>query len=291
MEKEKKQTVLIPTNDYVFARIFGRVGNEKITKSLISSVIKDEVESISLNETPILERDLIDDKMGILDIKAKVNKEITIDIEMQVVRQNNIEERLMFYWSRAYTNEIKKGQDYNKLKRTIVILFADFKLNRLIEIPKYHTRWHIYEDEYKDVILTNDFEINIIEIPKVIEQAQNQEKGTSENKLLVWLHFIQNPDEVKEMEEIEEIKLAKEELEKIRQDKTAKRIAELREKYIMEVKSSESYGYDKGIEEGEKAGAKKEKIEIAKKLLNSGMSIEKIQEIVELTEQEITNLK
>lgn len=47
------------------------------------------------------------------------------------------------------------------------------------------------------------------------------------------------------MEEVEEVKLAKEELEKIRQDKTAKRIAELREKYIMEVKASESYGYDK----------------------------------------------
>lgn len=33
---------------------------------------------------------------------------------------------------------------------------------------------------------------------------------------------------------------------------------------------------EEGIKEGEKSGAKKEKIEIAKRLLNSGMSIEKI---------------
>ncbi|WHE07047.1 Rpn family recombination-promoting nuclease/putative transposase [Thermoanaerobacterium thermosaccharolyticum] len=49
-------------------------------------------------------------------------------------------------------------------------------------------------------------------------------------------------------------------------------------------------GIEKGIEEGIKKGAKEEKIAIAKKLLKNGMSIDKIAEITELSEDEIKKL-
>lgn len=35
---------MYPTNDYVFQRIFGYRGNETITKGLINSILKDEVQ-------------------------------------------------------------------------------------------------------------------------------------------------------------------------------------------------------------------------------------------------------
>ena len=38
-EKSKKEEYLIPTNDFVFKRIFGYEGNEEITKGLISSIL------------------------------------------------------------------------------------------------------------------------------------------------------------------------------------------------------------------------------------------------------------
>ena len=34
-----KNIILRPTNDYVFRRIFGHVGNEDITKGLVSSIV------------------------------------------------------------------------------------------------------------------------------------------------------------------------------------------------------------------------------------------------------------
>lgn len=84
---KNKREIVVPTNDYVFSRIFGRVGNERITKSLISTIIDDKIEKISLSESKILERDLMYDKMGILDVMVKVNGKVPIDIEMQVVKQ------------------------------------------------------------------------------------------------------------------------------------------------------------------------------------------------------------
>ena len=41
---------MLPTNDYVFRRILGSVGNEKITAGLISSIINQEITNIKINE-------------------------------------------------------------------------------------------------------------------------------------------------------------------------------------------------------------------------------------------------
>lgn len=80
-----------------------------------------------------------------------------------------------------------------------------------------------------------------------------------------------------------EIKKAKEVLEEISQDEHARRLAELREKYIMDQKAIEDGGYDKGLRQG--------KIEIAKKLLKLGLEDSKIIEATELTQDEIEKIK
>ena len=138
---------MLPTNDYVFQRLFGHVGNEKITAELIGSIINQEIKTIKINENPITEKDLKEDKVGILDLKVRLNDEIVCDVEMQVVQQDDIDKRLMFYWGKMYTSEIRESQRYAVLPRTIVILIANFKLDRLKEIPKYHTEWKIREKE------------------------------------------------------------------------------------------------------------------------------------------------
>ena len=94
---------MLPTNDYVFQRLFGHVGNEKITAELIGSIINQEIKTIKINENPITEKDLKEDKVGVLDLKVRLNDEIVCDVEMQVVQQDDIDKRLMFYWGKMYT--------------------------------------------------------------------------------------------------------------------------------------------------------------------------------------------
>ena len=118
--------LLNPKLDYVFKRIFGHVGNESITANLISSVINKEVTSIELDKNTILEKDLLNDKIGILDIRAIINSNIECDIEMQVVNKSNIEKRLLYYWSKLFSKNIVQGENYKILKKTIIILFANY---------------------------------------------------------------------------------------------------------------------------------------------------------------------
>ena len=155
--------LLDPKNDYVFKRIFGHSGNEEITKGLLQSIIPDKIDKIELDSNPITEKDLLDDKVGILDIKAKLNDgNVNCDIEMQVVDQKDIEKRILFYWSKMYIQTLKVGEDYENLKRCIVILITDYDLDKLKEIPEYVTKWKIREEKYSKLVLTNDLELYII---------------------------------------------------------------------------------------------------------------------------------
>ncbi len=286
--KDKENQALLPTNDFIFKRIFGKEGNERITKRLLSSIIEDEIDEISLNEETILEKDLMNDKMGILDIKAKLVNGTIIDLEMQIANKKDIEKRLLYYWSKIYSTNIKSGEKYKELKRVIVIMFANFELTNFKNIKKYHTEWKIREKDYGNCILTNDFEVDIIEIPKLKKYSTNIE-NTQNKELQTWIQFLTNPNEMeaKTMEEIEEVKMAKEELDKIRQNKREERLAELRQKYIMDQNAIEEYGYDRGKEEG----IKENRLEIAKKMLEQNATIEFVVTCTGLTKEQVEKLR
>ena len=183
--------LLDPKNDYVFKRIFGHTGNEEITKNLLQSIIPDKIDEIELDSNPITEKDLLDDKVGILDIKAKLNKgNVNCDIEMQVADQKDIEKRILFYWSKMYIQTISSGKDYENLKRCIVILITDYDIETLKKIPEYTTKWKIREEKYPKLVLTNVLELYIISLSKAKDATKNKQEA-----LYKWLQFINNPEE------------------------------------------------------------------------------------------------
>ena len=99
-------------NDYIFKRTFGYSGDEDVTQIFLRDILKTNISNISLNNNTITEKELLDDKVGILDIKAVINNHVQCDIEMQVVKQCDIEKRIVFYWSKMFSNQLKSGQTY-----------------------------------------------------------------------------------------------------------------------------------------------------------------------------------
>ena len=292
MSKNNKK--YIPTNDYVFKRIFGHVGNEDITKRLIKCITGVEYSNIELDKTPILESDLIDSKMGVLDVR--VEGDANIDIEMQVTAKEYIADRILWYWAKMYSRELEQGKEYSSTKRAICVLIADFNLKKLKEIPKYMTKWNIREEKYKEVILTDKLEIIIIELEKLRGgyKDKNQE-------LIDWCEFIMNPEKLDKriLERNEYIKMASEELNKINSDKRERRLAELREKAILDEIAIRNTGYSdgkedglkEGLREGLKEGKKAKSIEIAKNLLSMKVDIDIIMKATGLEREEIEKIK
>ena len=288
---------LKPTNDYVFKKIFGSIGSEDITREFIKCATGMNFECINLDTTPILEKDLIDKKTGILNVKVVADKLNNIDIEMQVVKSEHIAERILFYWSKMYNKTIRQGLGYERAQKAICILIADFKVSNLTQIDKFYTRWKIMEENYTKQNFTDKLYIVIIELEKL--KGINDIKEIDNEELLNWCKFIKNPEEM-EGEEMknEYIKKAKEKLDEINQSEEERRLAEIRERTIRDEMAIRDSGYIDGMKEGEKKGKiegknegiAEEKLQIAKIMLKKKMLLEDIIEITRLSKSEIESL-
>ena len=287
--------VLSPKVDVVFQVLFGEPGSERITKKFLESILEEKIESIDLSKNPILRREYKTDKLGVLDVIAKINEKENCHIEMQVGSEDFIIERLLYYWSRVYSKQIKKGKDYDQLERTIAILIVDFELNNLEQLG-YITKWKIIEEKDRKLILTDKLEIVIIELNKI------KGKERAEGQLLDWLFFLDSPnsERVKEkMKENKELKEASEKLQTMSEEEYMERMAWFREKAILDYNSGMSSalrrGRQEGIKEGEKTGEKKgekkAKLETAKKLLKQGVEISIIVNATDLSREEIMSMQ
>ena len=95
---------------------------------MISAIVEKKITNVELDNNTILEKDLFDDKVGILDIRAKIDNNINCNIEMQVVDRENIEKRMLFYWSKMYSRSIKAGKDYLELENRIRKNYCNFDI-------------------------------------------------------------------------------------------------------------------------------------------------------------------
>ena len=272
--------ILKPKNDVVFQTLFTR-GKEKITKDLLEKILKIKIHKLELDKSKDLLNENKNDKNGRLDLRAIINDNIECDIEVQLTTHEKMLPRFLLYWAKMYSANLKVGEQYSNLRRTISIIIVDGELPEFKGIKKAQTNWQIREEEYKNIILTSYFEICIIELPKAIREY----KTNRENGVLQWMMFLENPEDVevtKIMEENENIKEAKEELDRISQDDRLRRIAFKAELERMD--------HEQLMYEAKRDGKKEEKIQIAKNMLKEKVSIEFIIKVTGLSKEEVEQL-
>ena len=282
MPNEKK-SILQPKNDVVFKALFSR-GKPRITQAMLEAILKMKIDKLELDKSTDLLNENADDKNGRLDLRAIINGNTECDIEVQLVSNDNIAERFVYYWAKMYSANLKIGDKYSDLRKTIsiIILDDDFKLTKNLERPQ--TTWRIRESEATHLVLTDYFEIIIIEIPKVVKAYQK----TPNDEVLQWMLFLDNPEKeevARIMEENKDIKEAKEELERISQDDILRRKALNR---TLEI--ADKLQLKKEAKEAREEGIKDTKEQIVKKLINMNLSVQQIAKAVQLSENEVEKI-
>ena len=291
LNKLKEVDMLPLSNDYVFKRIFGKGGNEKILKSLLEAILKINIQKIEV-KNPEIPKEAIDEKLSILDIKAEINENTIIDVELQVGNTTALERRLVVYNAKLIAGEIKVSEKYQKAKDTIVICIindnvvkrnaylslAMLKYEKTEEI-RYVNMGYGKEEEY----LTDMVKYYIIELPKF-----KKKKPKVADLLEKWLYVIGGDRKMMEecKKENEEIKEAVEQLTQMSADEYERELYEIRERSRLTYNTEMYEARRKGIEEGKKQDRK----EIAKKMKEKGTDITYIIEITGLTEEEIKAL-
>ena len=180
---------LKPLNDFIFKKLFGEKEDEPILLSFLNAVLKrthkEKIVEIEILDNKELTKELLEDKTGRIDVRARTSNGEQIDIEVQLSNQANMEKRTLFYWGKLYLEGIKQGQDYKSLSKVITINLLDFNF---LETQSYHSSFHLWEDFEKEYMLTDLIEIHFIELPKYRNLAS---KNYKEEALHRWLEFLQ----------------------------------------------------------------------------------------------------
>ena len=273
-DNKKKFKLLDPKNDVVFQMLFLK---NNLAKGLLDNILIDKIISVNVDVNKQLLGDRTEDKIGIVDLRAIINNEIECEVEMQMFYFNNFVPRFLDYWSKMYSRQLKKGDNYDLLHKAISIAIINQNIPDLKGLPA-HTVWHIREDRNHRKILTNNLELHIIEVQKVKKEYENNKN----DKLLQWIMFLLNP-ESKEVDSImvknKKIEEAKKELISLSQNEENQRIADFRERELRDKIDIYETGKD---EEREK---------IITNLLKMKMPIDKIIEVTGATKEEIEKIR
>lgn len=271
---EKKINV---TNDLIFQRIFGKSGNEIITKGFLEKILGIKIESLTLDTNKRLIGKLQDDKIGRIDVKARLNDGTKVIIEMQVATHKYMAKRLLYYWAETYIGDLKRGDEYAELSKTIAILISVEDLKETIGIDKYHTKWNIREEEYLDRKLNEELEIHIIELGKYIEGKEQVNN---------WIRFLKG-EELENMGNYDKgLEEARKELQYLLADPELRkayeqRIIDLRD-MLTYARAEHEEGFENGIKEGKK--------EVVLNMHKKHIEIDEICEIVNLSREEIEEI-
>lgn len=244
-------------DDYIFKRTFTRDDPNGILRDLLESILKIKIRNVLVLNSEI-PKDLLDEKASRLDIRAEIDNERIINIEMQVKYQSDIEKRSTLYMSKNISTQIKIAEKYGLLKPSIVINILNFNRYRR---NSYHSVAHMKfektsKEEYVDLgynpeeeTATDVLEMHFIELPKFIKK--NPEAKT---KLEQWLWLIAGREDKIKMSKLDnpEVKKAMKLVEEVLSDPAEREILDAREMARLNYNSEMDYMREKGLNEGRK---------------------------------------
>lgn len=238
--------IMKPKVDFCFKEL---MTDAEVRRGFISALLNLKPEEIVKTELlpTHLNRRYGKDKEGILDVRVKLNGNVHLDMEMQVIMFTYWAERSLFYLSRMYTEQIQKGQDYDALKKCIHVGILDFEL---FESREFYSRFHLWEDMRKE-LYSDKFEIHILELPKLLRFEYPQ------TVLLNWARFFngEEKEELKMLAKSDEfVQKAYDKLVDISADEEKRLEYEAREKAIRDYNNIISSGWVRGCEQGRKEG-------------------------------------
>ena len=270
-------------NDYAFKRIFGTEENTDILQNLLECILDILPENIAGLELLDKEfhKEILTEKLGILDIKLRLKDKTIINIEIQNRWRGDFPERSVYYWSKMYNESIKQGQDYTNLPKciTINLIGKGFNKNK-----RLHNKYFVMEKDTKEPLFSK-LEIHIInlETAKLLDESNYTDIKTK--RLLSWLKFIETDDrEVRKMlaQNSKTMKKANAAIEVMEMSPRDKWLYESRMKYQHDMASEKHEGYTEGVYQT--------KLETAKNLVDLGVAHEVIMQATGLKQDEINNL-
>ena len=272
-------------NDIMFKIVFGTHQNEAILRALLNALLslqgRDKIVELEIL-SPNAEKVFFDDKGPVLDLKARDEAGTHYNIEVQL-RAGVIDytKRSLYYTAKLYCGQLKSGNNYHLLRRSVSISILDFTL--FPESTDLHSKFHLWDRE-QDFKLADDLELHYLELPKFTPHKPQQLKSRFEKwlYLLKFADLYHNRDLPENLLEEEGIQMAIDSMRKAYARDEIRELIEAQEKAEMDESSKLAYAEEKG--------RKAERLDFARELLASGFTREQLQQTNRLTPEELDEL-
>lgn len=285
--QKNEETLLKPKIDVVFHALFGGKNNT-LLEAMLSDILGIKVKIVE-NLDRHLDISTVNEKLGVMDLRVIFEDGTYCNVEIQLKQYKYENERFLYYLANTYSRQLERGDEYKEISKTISIVIVDHEVEALKGIEDLNVRWQMRDNTTGSKILTDRFELAIIELPKAKRIYEKNEN----NLISQWMMFLDNPNS-KEVYEImaknENIKNARNELKQVSGDYELRRIAELKEKYIRDEAAALEFALEKGQKQGIEQGTEQEKIRIAKNMLEKNMDRNIISQITGLSIAEINKI-
>ena len=113
-----------PRIDCVFKSLLGNESNRNLLVHFINATLASELVSpITGVEilNPYNEKEHLDDKLSIVDVKAKDEHSRIYQIEIQLLFFSNLPARMLYTWADVYSQQLQSGDKYHELNPTYSI--------------------------------------------------------------------------------------------------------------------------------------------------------------------------
>ncbi len=240
-----------PKTDFAFKKIFGSIESKHILISFLNAIVYQgnqtiqDLEIINPYNPPVTPTF----KDTYLDVRAVLDNQTKVIIEMQVINVEAFEKRIVYNLAKTYSNQLKSGQGYSHLQPVIALTIVDFEMFE--NNSDVITFWTFREEnkliKYPDEI----FKMVFVELPKFTKKLAELESITDK-----WIYFI------KEAPSLEIIPENMENIKEIKQALNIANLANLTEEELDELHHQEVYLED---QKGSSIRAKKEGIKIGEK--------------------------
>ena len=275
--------IILPKTDFCAKELFA---NEVIRKYFISDVIGIPVKDIRSVRlcNPYLWKRYRKQKQGILDVLIELNNRAKVNIELQIKFYSCWDKRNLFYLAKMYTEDLRVGQDYTKLKKSISISILDFNY---MKGPDYHSVFYLRDE--KGRLFSDLFEVHIIELRKTLDGGSSVDD---------WIRFFNaRTEEDLDMLQTKNIGIqtAIEEVKRMSMSERMRARYEAHMKELRDRRAIEAYereqGYDQGYAQGIEQGIDREREMRIEKMLRKNKTPEEIADFCDYDLKEVEAVK
>jgi predicted transposase/invertase (TIGR01784 family) len=293
-----------PKTDYAFKKIFGSEQSHDILISFLNAILYNGENTIRDLEilNPYLAPRIRGVKPTYLDVKAKLDNDATVIIEMQVLNIEGFEKRILYNAAKAFSTQLGIGEDYTLLDPVIALTITDFEM--FPEINQLTSRFILKEKDFLIDYPIYDIELVFVELPKFNKEIEKLE--TLADK---WLYFMKRARQLEIVPEtmnlVPEIRQAFEMANEVNLTPEQIEDMEMQEMFIHDQRNAIKKALNQGIEQGRQEGRHEgrqegleqgleqgkiaAKLEMARKLLDilddgavsraSGLSLEEVAQL------------